>query len=339
MRRILLIGGGGYVGSVLAQKLLALRHSISVLDTFWFGRRALTESVRPDAPLFLYEGDIRHCDLQSIMNGCDTVVHLACISNDPSFELDPQLGRSINYDAFLRVLDAAQKAGVRRFIYASSSSVYGIKPDGVDVTEELPLEPITDYSKFKAFCEMELRLVPQNKMEWVILRPATVCGYSPRLRLDLTVNILTLAALTKRKITVFGGTQKRPNIHIQDMADAYVRMIGEPHETIGGKTFNVGAENLTVAQIARIVQEEVEGMAGYGKNSVAIETTPTNDLRSYHVSSEKIRRCLGWQPRFGVRDAVRDLCGAYMRGDIPEPDRPRYRNIAVMQQLLAERKL
>lgn len=338
--RILVIGGAGYVGSVLAPKLLDLHYPVSVLDTFWFGKNVFNGVARQiggedtDDSFFLFEGDARNYDLRNLMSDCDTVIHLACISNDPSFELNPKLGRSINYDAFLRVLDAALAAKVRRFIYASSSSVYGIKENQA-VTEELSLEPITDYSKFKAFCEMELRMVPQNKMEWVVVRPATVCGWSPRLRLDLTVNILTISALTKKKITVFGGTQKRPNIHIEDMADLYVRLLTEPSEKIGGKFFNAGTDNLTIMRIAEMVKEVVES---YGADSVEIEATPTNDLRSYHVSSDKIRRELGWKPRFGVKDAIRDLCEAYFAGNISDPADPKYYNIKVMQKLLEEGK-
>ncbi len=340
MKKILVIGGAGYVGSVLVPKLIDLQYPVRVVDTFWFGENLIDLCAerpgRISAMVSFWKYDLRNCDLGPVMKDIDTVIHLACISNDPSFELNPKLGRSINYDSFLRVLEAALEAKVRRFIYASSSSVYGVKGDGVKVTEELSLEPITDYSKFKAFCEMELRMVPQNKMEWVVLRPATVCGWSPRLRLDLTVNILTLSALTKKKITVFGGTQKRPNIHIEDMAELYIRLLNEPNDKVGGKIFNAGVDNLTIARIAEMVKDIVEG---YGVGPVEVETTPTDDLRSYHVSSEKIRRELGWRAKFGVKDAIHDLCQAYFYGKIPKPDDPNYRNIAVMQKLLKEGKV
>lgn len=337
MKKVLVIGGAGYVGSVLVPKILDLQYPVRVLDTLWFGSDLIelcaSRAGQVSAQIAFWKNDARSCNLKAIMENVDTIIHLACISNDPSFELDRNIGRSINYDAFLRVLDAAVAAKVRRFIYASSSSVYGVKNAGVEVTEELSLEPITDYSKFKAFCEMELRMIGQDKMEWVILRPATVCGWSPRLRLDLTVNILTLSALTKKKITVFGGAQKRPNIHIEDMADLYVQLISEPSERVGGKIFNAGVDNLKISQIAEMVKEVVEG---YGAGPIAIETTPTNDMRSYHVSSEKIGRELGWRPKFGVENAIRDLCQAFFDGKIPNPDDPRYYNIRVMQNLLKE---
>ena len=340
MKKILVMGGAGYVGSVLAPKLLDLQYSVRVADTFWFGDDLIDLCAkrpgRVSAQASFWKTDLRNCNLEPLMEDVDTVIHLACISNDPSFELNSKLGRSINYDAFLRVLDASIEAKVRRFIYASSSSVYGIKGGDVEVTEDLSLEPITDYSKFKTFCEMELRMVPQDKMEWVVLRPATVCGWSPRLRLDLTVNILTLSALTKKKITVFGGTQKRPNIHIEDMADLYIRLLNEPREKICGKIFNAGVDNLTITQIAEMVKDVVEG---YGIGPIEIETTPTDDLRSYHVSSEKIRRELGWRPNFGVKEAIRDLCKAFFDGKIPNPNDPRYYNIKVMQKLLKEGKV
>src|SRR3989344_131223 len=304
-QRILVIGGAGYVGSALVPKLLDQGHRVIVLDTFWFGKDVfdeyLTKNLHCFRRLLMVEGDIRNCDLEKVMADADCVIHLACISNDPSFELNRNLSRSINYDAFLRIIYAAQKAKVKRFIFASTSSVYGIKKEEF-VTENLALEPLTDYSKYKAFCEMELRMIPQDKLPWVIIRPATVCGYAPRLRLDLTVNILTIAALTKGKITVFGGSQKRPNINIKDMTDLYVRLINEEDEKIVGQTFNAGGDNLSVMDIAILVQKFFRD---FRAKEIEIEVKPTNDLRSYHISSEKINRELGWrQAPFGVHGAV-----------------------------------
>lgn len=332
-KKILVIGGAGYVGSALVPKLLDQGHYVRVLDTFWFGvcvfndwlsKNGLTDN------LVLMEGDIRSCDLYDAMSGIDTVIHLACISNDPSFELNPQLGKSINYDAFLRVIEAAKACEVKRFIFASTSSVYGVKKE-LEVTEDLFLEPLTDYSKYKAFCEMELRMIPLNKLPWVIIRPATVCGYAPRLRLDLIVNILTIAALTKGKITVFGGSQKRPNIHIEDMVDAYHRIVIEEDEKIIGKTFNVGDDNFSVDGIALFVKIAVEDY--FKTKRIEIERKPTNDLRSYSISSKKIKDELGWQPRLTIVDAVNSLILAFESGKIPNPDDPRYYNIKTMQKL------
>ena len=194
-KKILVIGGAGYVGSALVPKLLDAGHYIRVLDTFWFGENIFEEylTAHPESrKLFCpMKEDLRGCDLWSIVGGMDVVIHLACISNDPSFELNPRLGKSINYDAFLRVIKAVQERKVSRFIFASSSSVYGVK-NTPDVTEDMCLKPLTDYSKYKAFCEMELQMIPTEKLPWVIIRPATVCGYAPRMRLDLSVNILTM---------------------------------------------------------------------------------------------------------------------------------------------------
>lgn len=332
-QRILVIGGAGYVGSALVPKLLDEGHCVHVLDTFWFGKDVfndyLTKNLGRFRQLFLREGDIRHRDLEGVMSGIDCVIHLACISNDPSFELNRNLGKSINYDAFLRVVDAAQKARVKRFIFASTSSVYGIKKEE-NVTEDLALEPITDYSKYKAFCEMELRMIPTDKLPWVTIRPATVCGYASRLRLDLTVNILTMAALTKGKITVLGGSQKRPNINIKDMANLYVQLINEPDEKIVGQTFNAGGDNLSVMDIAILVQKFFRD---YRAKEIEIEVKPTDDLRSYRVSSEKIKRELGWQTLFNLPDAIWSLVDAFEKGKIPDPDDPKYYNIKTMQKL------
>ena len=338
-KKILVIGGAGYVGSALVPKLLDEGHYVRVLDTFWFGKDVFDDYLR-DNPKSRKQfvpivGDIRDFDLKAVMGGMDTVIHLACISNDPSFELNRNLGKSINYDAFLRIIEAAQSRKAGRFIFASSSSVYGVK-DAPNVTEDMSLEPLTDYSKYKAFCEMELQMIPIDVLPWVIIRPATVCGWAPRLRLDLTVNILTMAALTKGIITVFGGSQKRPNIHIDDMVDLYARLVNEPDEKILGQTFNAGGNNVSVMDIAFLVRRVAQKV----KNTkIEIEVRPTNDLRSYHISSEKIKRELGWQTRRGVFDAVYDLIKAFDAGKIPNPDDPKYINIKTMQLLEQQARL
>jgi nucleoside-diphosphate-sugar epimerase len=258
------------------------------------------------------------------VQGCDAVIHLACISNDPSFDLDPGLGRSINYDCFRPLVKASKNAGVRRFIYASSSSVYGIK-NTPDVHEELALEPLTDYSKYKAMCEDVLLSEREPGFVTVILRPATVCGYAPRLRLDLTVNILTNLAISNGRITVFGGEQLRPNIHIEDMTDLYVRLLEAPDAAVDGKIWNAGYHNLKVMDIAEKVRDEI----GRG---VEIVVTPTDDHRSYHVSSEKIRRDLGFLARRTVEDAIADLHDAFSAGKVPNSmTDDRYYNIKRMQ--------
>jgi nucleoside-diphosphate-sugar epimerase len=254
------------------------------------------------------------------------VIHLACISNDPSFELDPALGRSINYEAFLPLVDIAKDSGVRRFIYASSSSVYGVKEEQ-NVTEDLPREPLTDYSRFKAMCEDELEKRRAPGFTTLTLRPATVCGWSPRLRLDLSVNILTNHAVNKNKITVFGGAQLRPNFHVRDCAELYVKCLALPAAQIDGKVFNAGYQNLSLDAIA----EKVRDIVG---PPVEIVHTPTDDNRSYHISSEKILRELGFTPRFTIEDAIRELVEAFRSGKIPDSfTNPLYFNIKRMQEI------
>ncbi|OPZ98806.1 MAG: UDP-glucose 4-epimerase [Planctomycetes bacterium ADurb.Bin412] len=324
-RKVVVTGGAGYVGAVLVPKLLAQGHHVKVIDLYLYGREVL-DAVKGHPNLIQVEGDIRDRTLLGReLAGYDSVIHLACISNDPSFELDPALGRSINYDAFLGLVEAAKKRGVNRFIYASSSSVYGIK-EVENVTEDLPLEPLTDYSKYKAMCEEVLLRAREPGFVTLILRPATVCGYSPRLRLDLTVNILTNHAVNNRKITVLGGRQMRPNIHIEDVADLYVQSLEWADEKIDGKIFNAGYENHTVAQIAGIVRGQVGP-------DVEILSQPTNDLRSYHISSEKIKRELGFVPRRTIEDAVQGLVEAFAAGRIPDSmSDSRYYNIKTMQK-------
>jgi nucleoside-diphosphate-sugar epimerase len=320
----LVTGGAGYVGSVLTPKLLAAGHKVRVLDAYYFGAGPL-DAVRGHASLREIHADLRDRQaLDAALTGCDAVIHLACVSNDPSFELDPELGRSINYDAFLPLVELAKRRGVRRFIYASSSSVYGIKEEE-NVTEDLPLRPLTDYSKYKALCEDVLLAEREPGFATLILRPATVCGYSPRLRLDLSVNILTNLAFHKREITVFGGAQRRPNLHIEDMTELYLSALQWPDKRIDGKIFNAGWQNLSIRDIAELVRQEVG-------DDVRIVTSPTNDLRSYHISSAKIERELGWTPRRTVRDAVRDLATAFVAGKAPGSlTDPKYFNIKTMQ--------
>ena len=326
LQKVLVTGGAGYVGSVLVPKLLKAGYQVKVIDLYLYGENVL-EAVKNDPGLEQIKGDIRdRALLEKIMPGCDAVIHLACISNDPSFELDPGLGKSINYDAFLDLVDVAKANGVKRFIYASSSSVYGIK-ETENVSEDLPLQPLTDYSKYKALCEEVLLANRQPGFVTLILRPATVCGYSPRLRLDLTVNSLTNHAITNGKITVFGGGQKRPNIHIEDMTDLYVKSLQWPDEAIDGKIFNAGYENHTVMEIAEMVRNVVG-------EKVEIVTTPTNDNRSYHISSEKIKRELGFVPQHTIEDTVKDLVEAFNANLIPNSMTDiRYYNIKMMQQL------
>ncbi len=327
--KVFVTGGAGYVGAVLVPKLLKAGHKVKVLDLYLYGDNVL-DSVKNDPNLAQVKGDIRNkALLEKEIKGYDAVIHLACISNDPSYELDPQLGKSINYDAFIDLVEISKKTGVKRFIYASSSSVYGIKEEE-NVTEDLPLEPLTDYSKYKALCEEYLTSHKQKGFVYLILRPATVCGYSPRLRLDLSVNILTNAAVTKGKITVFGGEQQRPNIHIEDVTDLYVKTLEYPDKLIDGKTFNAGYDNMKMKDIAQTVKDVVS--KEMKRNDIEIVTTSTNDNRSYRVSSEKIKKELGFSPKRSVADAVRDLCAAYKAGKIPDPaNDKRYYNIKTMQ--------
>lgn len=325
-REILVTGGAGYVGAVLVPKLLAAGHKVKVLDLYMYGDQVL-DTVKDHPNLVQVKGDIRdRAALKRVTQGCDSVIHLACISNDPSFELNPELGKSINYDAFFDLVDVSKDAGVNRFIYASSSSVYGIKKIQ-NVTEDLALEPLTDYSKYKAMCEDVLHDKREKGFNTLILRPATVCGYSPRLRLDLTVNILTNHAVNNRKITVFGGEQMRPNIHIEDVTDLYVRSLEWEDESINGKVFNAGYDNHSVGDIAKITQSVVG-------EDVEIVTTPTDDHRSYHISSEKIKNELGFTPAHSIDDAVRDLVSAFDLGKIPDAmTGMSYYNIKTMQSM------
>jgi nucleoside-diphosphate-sugar epimerase len=323
-------GGAGYVGAVLVPKLIARGHRVTVFDNYQYGLDAFAR-LRGAAGLREVEGDVRdRDDVARALEGCDAVVHLACVSNDPSFELDPDLAKTINYDCFPMFVEEAKRAGVERFIYASSSSVYGVS-DEMQVREEHPLLPLTDYSKYKAMCEPIVLGERSAAFTPIVLRPATVCGCSNRMRFDLSVNILTNHAIRKRAITVFGGVQTRPNIHIEDVTDLYEQLLLEPAERIAGKIYNAGYQNRSIADLAGIVHDVVEREFPE-LAPIAIETKPTDDIRSYRVNSEAIARELGFRPRFTIEDAVADICRWFRAGRFPDSlEDDRYYNVRLLK--------
>ena len=320
---VFITGGAGYVGAMLVPRLLQEGHRVTILDLMIYG-----EDVLPKNPaLTVIKGDIRNQELlKSSIQGHDVVIHLACISNDPSFELNPELGRSINLTPFRPMVEISKNAGVKRFFYASSSSVYGIK-DEPNVHEDMSLEPLTDYSVFKMNCEQILSEYQSNDFTTTTIRPATVCGYSPRQRLDVVVNILTNLAYHKREISVFGGSQLRPNIHIADMVEIYIELMKAPKEKIAGEIFNGGYENYSVLQLAETVRDVIG-------EDVTLKTTPTDDNRSYHVSSKKIADVLDFTASHTIKDAVSDIKNAFEKGLLPNSlEDEMYFNIKRMQSI------
>jgi nucleoside-diphosphate-sugar epimerase len=330
--KVLVTGGAGYCGARLVPQLLEHGYNVTVYDVMFFGSQFLP---RGNPNLQVIDGDIRDkAKFASAVAGHDAVVHLACISNDASFELDEDLSTSINLDAFEPLVEAAKKAGVKRFIYASSSSVYGVS-EKPDVTEDHPLLPLTLYNKYKGMCEPILKKHTSDGFTGVIFRPATVCGYSPRQRLDLSVNILTNHAVNAGKISVFGGSQLRPNLHILDYCHAVELFLTSPAEKIQNETFNVGYQNLSLMEIAelvrRVVSEEIPN-----RKHVEIVTTPTDDIRSYHINSDKIKRVLGYTARHTIEDAVRELTRAFIGSKIPNSmEDVRYYNVRLLKRLKA----
>ncbi len=320
---ILITGGAGYVGAVLVPQLLKEGHSVSVVDLFMYGDDVLPNHER----LKNYKMDIRDISaIDNIMAGHDIVIHLACISNDPSFELNPNLGKSINLDAFRPLVECSKAHGVKRFIYASSSSVYGIKKEE-NVNEDMSLEPLTDYSRFKADCEKILDEYKSDSFTTVSIRPATVCGYSPRQRLDVVLNIFANNAYHNREISVFGGNQLRPNINIKDMVRAYLTLIYAEKDKINGEIFNVGDTNYSVLQLA----EMTKGVMG---SDIKLNVTESDDNRSYHISSEKISKKLGFKPENSLKSAVLEVKEAFEDKRLSDPlNNDNYYNIRVMQKI------
>lgn len=323
MKKVFITGGAGYVGAVLVPYLLKRGFKVTVYDLMIYGNEVLADHKN----LTKIKGDIRNGKLLfESLKGQDTVIHLACISNDPSFELDPGLGKSINLDSFRPLVEISKKNNISRFIYASSSSVYGLKKEK-DITEKISLSPLTDYSKYKAECEKILFEYSDQSFTTVVIRPATVCGYSPRQRLDLVVNILSNLAFHKNEISVFGGDQLRPNIHIEDMARAYEILINCPKEKINKEIFNAGFENQTVNNLAGIVKKVM------GDN-IIIKKVKTDDNRSYHISSKKIYDQLGFKTEKNIEDAVKDLKQAFEKKILVSPlTNEMYYNIKRMNKI------
>ena len=311
-KSVFITGGAGYVGSSLVPDLLKKNYKVAVYDTMYFGDHFLPKN---DSNLIIIKGDIRDRDkLKTSCEGYDVFLHLACISNDSSFELDENLSKTINFDAFEPMVLSAKKAGVKRFIYASTSSVYGVSKEK-NVTEQHPLVPLTLYNKFKGMCEPLLFKHTNKDFVGVIFRPATVCGYAPRQRLDLTVNILTNFAVNKNEIKVFGGEQLRPNLHIKDYCEAVETLLIAKNDKIENQIFNVGYQNMSINKIANLVKEVVEKEYP-NKDTINIIKTSSSDNRSYHINSEKIKKILGFVAKRTIAMAIKDLCNAFKENKI-----------------------
>ena len=307
--KIFVTGGCGYKGHVLVPKLLTRGYEVIAFDIQWFGNY-----LEPHSNLTVIKGDVR--DIDSIpLAGVDCIIHLSSIANDPCGDLNPQLTWEVSALATMQLADKAKRYNIKRFIYASSGSVYGVKEE-LQVTEDLELKPISEYNKTKMVAERVL-LSYQDDMVVQIIRPATVCGYSPRMRLDVSVNLLTMQALSKGKITVFGGDQVRPNIHIDDITNLYLHLIDHP-EVIG--IYNAGFENISIMDIAKLVTKYVP---------VEIAVTPSNDPRSYRVNSEKLL-ATGFKPKKSVEDAVQEIIEKYRSGVLKDDEH--FHNLKWMQK-------
>jgi nucleoside-diphosphate-sugar epimerase len=333
VKNILITGGGGYCGSLLTQNLLNKGHNVLIYDVFYFGKSHLPKF---NKKLKIVEGDIRNEKLFSKVftdNKIETVIHLACISNDASFELDESLSKTINFDCFENIVYLSKKNNVSHFIYASSSSVYGVSSQ-LNVTEDHELVPLTLYNRFKGDCEPILLSYANDNFAATIFRPATVCGYSPRMRFDLSVNILANQAINSKKITVFGGEQMRPNLHIKDYCEFVELLINFNKKKINKEIFNVGCQNLKIKDIAFIVKKIVDREF---LSNVQIMYLPSNDNRSYHINSDKAKKILDYSPRLTVEDAVLELCNCFKKNMfVNSLDDKKYFNVKRLKELNAK---
>lgn len=309
MKNIFITGGAGYVGCRMVPILLEKGFNVTIYDIMYFTKNFLPDN---HSNLKIINGDIRNLDhLRTSSINHDVFIHLACISNDSSFALNENLSKSINFDCFESLVKIAKENNIKKFIYASTSSVYGIS-DKKNVTEEHPLMPITLYNKFKGDCEPILLKNISENFEGIIFRPATVCGYSPRMRFDLSVNILTNFAYNKGFIKIFGGKQLRPNLHILDYIDAVILFINSKNNSLNGKIYNVGYENFSIEQLANKVKKTIEQKKRYQKVDLIYEKS--DDIRSYHIDSSKIKKDLGFEPKRNIEDAIDEICRAFDKG-------------------------
>ena len=321
MDKILILGGAGYVGVELVYELIKKGFKVGVLDLFLY-KKDLFKDIEKKIEIF--KEDIRNLDkVEKIVSSYDKIIHLSCISNDPGYELNPKISKKINYESFISLVDICNKKKIKQFIYASSSSVYGIKNEK-NVSEDLKLEPLTDYSKYKVLCEK--KLLDDANFNFTIIRPATVCGFSRKLRLDLSVNILSSHGFFNKKIKVFGGKQLRPNINIKDMVNAYVYLLDYNLDKINRKIYNVGYENLAIEEIAKKVKK-------YLPHETEIEFVKTNDNRSYHVSSKKIEEEINFKPKYTIDDAIKELIEKFKTTKLKDPfNNPEYHNLKELKK-------
>ncbi|MDY6953918.1 MAG: NAD-dependent epimerase/dehydratase family protein, partial [Thermodesulfobacteriota bacterium] len=312
-KRILVTGGAGYIGSVLSRKLVNLGYWIVILDNFSYTDMGI-KSILGHPRLTVVNGDIRDVvAVRQSLKDADCVIHLAAVANDPSGQLDPRLTREVNYEAYGLLLDEAKRNGATRFLNASTFGVYG-KKDGINITEEEPLNPLKEYSVCKAKSETIVKDYNDGKFTTLSLRCATVCGWSPRMRFDLIVNTLTFHAIINNKITVWGGQQKRPQIHVDDITDYFVQLIDMPARKIGGKIYNAGGQNATILEIAQQVREVM------ARDINIVQSPPREDERTYHVSSDRIAKELGLTPKKDIKDAIASIIEAYEHGLWKDPD-------------------
>ncbi|MGI8685668.1 MAG: NAD-dependent epimerase/dehydratase family protein [Acidimicrobiales bacterium] len=316
MSTVLVTGGGGYIGSVLVGMLLDAGHSVRVVDRFFFGRELIADLEKNDQ-LTVIKDDIRTVGA-SAFEGVDVVAHLAGISNDPACDLDPRISEEVNMAGTMNVANRAKEAGVKRFIFDSSCSIYGAGKEKI-VNETSPMAPVSLYARTKIDAEAELAKMNDDSFAVITLRNATAYGLSPRMRFDLVINIMTLFAYQNRKIHVLGGgKQWRPLVHVRDISRAHLAVMEAPLDIVQGEAFNVGDndQNYQIYGIAQMVRDVVP--------NTALEMVPDDpDKRSYHVSFDKINEKLGFKVSTSPYEGIVEIKQALERGVVDDSVRTR----------------
>jgi len=322
---VLVTGGAGYIGSVLVKELLKKGEKVRVYDKMYFGDSSLADV---KGKIDIISGDVRNFDPE-VLNGVKTVMHLGSLSNDPTAEFDPKANHEINFEGTMRVAEACKKKGVKRFTFASSCAIIGFHVDQI-ADEEYPANPQSEYAQSKLDGENGLKSLTDDSFCPVILRQATVFGFSPRMRYDLVVNTMTKDAYRKSEIFVYSaGEMWRPLVEVKDVCRAHMTVADAPESKVKGQIFNVVHKNFRILELAHWIKDVLKDI----KQTKVEVLFGTKEIRSYKVTGEKIKKVLGFEPSVTVKDAVLEMFNILSSGKYTDFSNPIYYNIDWMRLL------